>query len=50
MNKKEEQMRLLTASIINLGCKVNKYEADAMKDKLMAAGMVVVEPDDIADI
>lgn len=50
MNKNEEQMRLLTASIINLGCKVNKYEADAMKDKLMAAGMVVVEPDDIADI
>ena len=43
-------MRPLTASIINLGCKVNKYEADAMKDKLMAAGMVVVEPDDIADI
>ncbi len=50
MNKNEEQMRQLTASIINLGCKVNKYEADAMKDKLMAAGMVVVEPDDIADI
>ena len=50
MNKNEEQTRPLTASIINLGCKVNKYEADAMKDKLMAAGMVVVEPDDIADI
>lgn len=50
MNKNEEQMRPLTASIINLGCKVNKYEADAMKDKLMTAGMVVVEPDDIADI
>jgi threonylcarbamoyladenosine tRNA methylthiotransferase MtaB len=42
--------RKLTAAIINLGCKVNKYEADAMKDKLIAAGVFMVEPEDVADI
>lgn len=44
------EQRKLSAAIINLGCKVNKYEADAMKDKLIAAGIVVVEPEDVADI
>lgn len=44
------EQRKLSAAIINLGCKVNKYEADAMKDKLIAAGIVVVEPEDAADI
>lgn len=42
--------RKLSAAIINLGCKVNKYEADAMKDKLILAGIAVVEPEDVADI
>lgn len=41
---------MLSAAIINLGCKVNKYESDAMKDKLIAAGFAVVEPEDVADI
>lgn len=36
--------------MINLGCKVNKYESDAMKDKLIAAGFCIVEPEDVADI
>lgn len=40
----------LTAAIINLGCKVNKYESDSMKDKLTSAGIYVVEPEDVADI
>jgi len=30
-------MHQLSAAIINLGCKVNKYESDAMKDKLSAS-------------
>ncbi len=37
------------AAIINLGCKVNKYEADAMKEKLSAKGFIMVEPEEIAD-
>lgn len=48
MELKEKNM--LRAAIINLGCKVNKYESDAMKDKLCMAGMRVVEPEEIADI
>ncbi|MDO5156077.1 MAG: tRNA (N(6)-L-threonylcarbamoyladenosine(37)-C(2))-methylthiotransferase MtaB [Eubacteriales bacterium] len=43
-------MHQYSAAIINLGCKVNKYEADAMRDKLVAAGIQMVEPEDIADI
>lgn len=38
------------AAIINLGCKVNKYEADAMAEKLQSAGMVIVEPGEVADV
>ena len=37
-------------TIINLGCKANKYEADAMADKLIAAGWQVVEGDIPADV
>ena len=37
------------AAIINLGCKVNKYEADAMTEKLSAEGFIMVEPEEIAD-
>ncbi len=37
-------------AIINLGCKVNKYESDAMANKLQAAGMQVVLPEDVADV
>lgn len=50
MKKNEPNRQPLTAAIMNLGCKVNKYEADAMKDKMIAAGMIVVEPEDVADI
>ncbi len=37
-------------AIINLGCKVNKYESDAMIEKLQSAGMKVVEPEECADV
>ncbi len=40
----------LRAAMINLGCKVNKYESDAMKDKLLMAGIEMAEPEEIADI
>ena len=50
MKKNETNRQPITAAIINLGCKVNKYEADAMKDKMIAAGMIVVEPEDVADV
>ena len=39
-----------TAAFINLGCKVNRYETDSMKQKLKNAGIDIIEPDDIADI
>lgn len=38
------------AAIINLGCKVNKYEADAMRDKLILAGYEMVKPEEKADV
>ncbi|MBQ9984573.1 MAG: tRNA (N(6)-L-threonylcarbamoyladenosine(37)-C(2))-methylthiotransferase MtaB [Lachnospiraceae bacterium] len=37
-------------AIINLGCKVNKYESDAMAEKLQEVGMTVVEPEEYADV
>lgn len=40
----------MKAAIINLGCKVNKYESDAMKEKLIADGITVVEPEEVADV
>lgn len=36
--------------IINLGCKANKYESDAMADKLIAAGFRLVSQEESADI
>lgn len=45
-----EKDRIWTAAIVNLGCKVNKYEADAMKEKLLMAGYEVVEPQEKADV
>ncbi len=37
-------------AIINLGCKVNKYESDAMIEKLQSVGMLIVEPEEYADV
>lgn len=37
-------------AIINLGCKANKYEADAMTEKLIDAGACMIEPEEIADV
>ncbi|MCR5702224.1 MAG: tRNA (N(6)-L-threonylcarbamoyladenosine(37)-C(2))-methylthiotransferase MtaB [Lachnospiraceae bacterium] len=48
MKNKDE--RTYSVAIINLGCKVNKYEADSMKHKLSQAGFLIVETDDVADI
>ena len=42
--------KIQRAAVINLGCKVNKYESDAIKDKMFAAGFLIVEPEEIADI
>lgn len=39
-----------SVAIINLGCKANKYESDAMADKLIAAGLKIVNTEAIADI
>lgn len=38
------------AAIINLGCKVNKYEADSMGEKLSDAGFRIVDPEEVADV
>lgn len=45
-----ENKKKWKAAIINLGCKVNKYESDSMTDKLLLGGMEVVEPEEQADI
>lgn len=50
MDNKDFIIKNKTAAIINLGCKVNKYEADSMKEKLQAAGMKIVEPEEAADV
>ena len=47
---KNQVLQMKKAAIINLGCKVNKYESDAMAEKLQSAGMVIVEPEEIADV
>lgn len=50
MDNKDLIIKNKTAAMINLGCKVNKYETDSMKEKLQAAGMKIVEPEEIADV
>ncbi len=47
---KNQVLQMKRAAIINLGCKVNKYESDAMAEKLQSAGMVIVEPEEVADV
>ena len=46
----KNEKKIIHAAIINLGCKVNKYESDSMKDKLREAGICIVEPDEVADV
>lgn len=46
----EKNDRKLKIAIINLGCKVNKYESDSMKDKLSENGFEIVEEDSVADV
>lgn len=45
----ERKQKKITAAFINLGCKVNRYETDSMKQKLKGAGIDILEPDDMAD-
>lgn len=33
-----------------LGCKVNQYETEAMKEQFIAAGFEIVDEDDFADV
>ena len=39
-----------TFSILTLGCKVNQYETEAMKENFRARGYFVVDENDLADI
>ena len=50
MMRKKQNLISKKVAIINLGCKVNKYESDAMAEKLQSAGMVIVEPEEYADV
>lgn len=50
MDKNKTILQNKKALLINLGCKVNKYETDAMAEKLRAAGMVIVGPEEAADV
>ncbi len=50
VNSQYSQLYKKRVAIINLGCKVNKYESDAMAEKLQASGMEIVESEEFADI
>lgn len=50
MDNKYLMIKNKKAAIINLGCKVNKYETDAMKEKLKTAGMRIVGLEEKADV
>lgn len=50
MNDNKTILQNKKALLINLGCKVNKYETDAMAEKLRAAGMVIVGQEETADV
>ncbi len=40
----------MRASYITLGCKVNQYDTDAMRELMERAGYITVEPDEAADV
>ncbi len=42
--------RPITAAFLTLGCKVNQYETDAMRELLMKAGYVIVDFKEKADV
>lgn len=46
----EKNLKSMKFAIINLGCKVNKYESDAMAEKLQSAGMIIVNAEEFADV
>lgn len=50
MNEHNTILQNKKVLLINLGCKVNKYETDAMAEKLRAAGLVIVGQQEIADV
>lgn len=50
MDMNSQEKKKGKAAMINLGCKVNKYEADSMKDRLLLAGYEIVEPEEKADV
>lgn len=39
-----------TVSIVTLGCKVNQYESEAIREIFLADGYREVEPDEVADV
>ena len=49
LNSNVTKGRQYSAAVINLGCKVNRYEADSMRKIMADSGIALVEPDDIAD-
>ena len=49
LNDKTCDKRSYSAAVINLGCKVNRYEADSMRKLMADSGIVLVEPEEVAD-
>ena len=50
MEEKKQLLQNKKALLMNLGCKVNKYETDAMAERLREAGMEIVESGVPADV
>ena len=42
--------RLIKASIITLGCRVNQYESDAIMQELLENGVMICDKDEVCDI
>ena len=40
----------MKAAFHTLGCKVNQYETEAMKEQFRAAGYEIVDEEDFADV
>lgn len=49
MMQETQSRHNIRVAVLTLGCKVNKYESDSMKEKLLLAGFTLVEPQAVAD-
>ena len=49
-NARQIKEGYMKSAFHTLGCKVNQYETEAMKEQFIAAGFEIVDEDDFADV